>query len=38
VLSLLKRFPGYTLATLLDESEDLLRYVNIVDYGSGEVA
>lgn len=38
MLSLLKRFPGYTLSTLLDESEDLLWYVNVVDYGTGEVA
>jgi len=29
----LERFPQYTLSTLLAESDDLLRYVNIVDYG-----
>jgi hypothetical protein len=29
----LQRFPGYTLSTLLAESSDLLRYVNIIDYG-----
>jgi hypothetical protein len=31
----LKRFPGYTLSTLLEESEELLYLVNLADYGKG---
>lgn len=33
MVGLLKQFPQYTLATLRAESDDLLRYVNIINYG-----
>jgi hypothetical protein len=32
----LKRFPAYTLSTLLEESEDLLWLVKLADYGDTE--
>jgi hypothetical protein len=29
----LERFPGYTLTTLLDESDELIRLINIRERG-----
>jgi hypothetical protein len=34
LLGLLERFPGYTLTTLLDESDELIHLVNIRERGA----